>query len=617
MDGFMGCLGFVGLCLLAVIAMWLSVDYGVHPLLFYEICGLIAFCIWFIHRYTKWSSEDKATKRVNEIKKKYPRAYKQFTGKPRNYISEYAPSFESLKKVASRTDSVWEKEEMLLKEQESRQREIFRKNREITSAYPNGIKHWKELHPYKTIEDAIGSVDEIKQLEFLFLESEKDDNWEKEQAQFTQQSYNISKKLLPNFGRYVYQIPFEKKNPDGRNDSGIYKVWQHFPEELCLDEDLDYSLFPHMKRNIAYVSELKAKTRSFNKSVYDKIVNFVNELMKDEEVFVYINGDVPGWNVDNLYYHYKDIIYAFDGRKIYAPVLLQMFGLQDIDWTASLNRKIVIIDMMTENPHLVDICKSIIDRAREKRPLITYISLLKCFSREEAKSLIDKRQKEIAETERKRREAEEQERKQQEELRNKQKILDDAVSKDWPMIKGVHHYFFFYYYPMRFKDVTEFDWEVRNLIWNFKDGTSHDIVCQILTDKLRRVYGEAIDLLTLVCIPASTRDVNRDRYQSFMADVCNATGMANGYEHVTIVKEKEPTRLGGVFSAEYSYDRNFFKGRQIILFDDVVTRGRSLAKMRMELENVGAHIVAALSIGRTYSDYYGDVREPHPWVIET
>ena len=38
--------------------------------------------------------------------------------------------------------------------------------------------------------------------------------------------------------------------------------------------------------------------------------------------------------------------------------------------------------------------------------------------------------------------------------------------------------------------------------------------------------------------------------------------------------------------------------------------------MKIELENVGAHIVAALSIGRTYSDYYGDNRLPHPWVIE-
>lgn len=211
---------------------------------------------------------------------------------------------------------------------------------------------------------------------------------------------------------------------------------------------------------------------------------------------------------------------------------------------------------------------------------------------------------------------EEQQKKRTEELHKKRMMLEGAESKDWPTQKGVHHYFFFYYYPKRFTSVTEFDRDVRNLIWNFKDGIGHDKISQILITKLQRVYGEALDLLTFVCIPASTREVNHKRYCSFMADVCNATGMANGYEHITIVKEKEPTHLGGESPAEYSYDTDFFNGRQIILFDDVVTRGRSLSKMKIELENVGAHIVAALSIGRTYSDFYGDNREPHPWVLE-
>lgn len=184
------------------------------------------------------------------------------------------------------------------------------------------------------------------------------------------------------------------------------------------------------------------------------------------------------------------------------------------------------------------------------------------------------------------------------------------------MVKGVHHYFFYYYYPTKFDDVTEFDWDVRYLIWDFKKGKRHDDVCEMLTTKLERVYGEALDLLTFVCVPASTREVNYKRYYSFMADVCSATGMANGYEHITIVKEKEPTHLGGESKAEYAYDKDFFSGRQIILFDDVVTRGRSLARIKMELESVGAHIVAALSIGRTYSDYHGDIREQHPWIIE-
>lgn len=611
-----GCLGWIGGTIgwFVVWGLCMSIgdNYKISPFLVLLILVAITVACVVLFFYLRISADKKNKERENEIKKKYPRAYSKYAAK----FQRYADADDKAKEIAARSDATWEKEEKALEQQEIRQREMFRKNREIAAAYPNGFKRWKELYPRKRIEEAIASEDEIKQLETLFQESEKYNNWEKEQAQFTQRCYNLSKELLANFGRYVYQIPFEKKNPDGQNVSGVYKVWQHFPEELCLDKDLDYSLFPNIKQNLANVPQFKAETRYFNKPVYEKIINFVNELMKDEDVLVYINGDVPGWNVGNLYYHYKNLFPAFDCKKMYAPVLLETLGLQDTDWRAMLKRRVVVIDMMTENPHLIDVCKNIIDKARDKRPLITYISLLKCFTREEATRLIDKRQKEVAEKERKRKEAEEREKQQQEELRTKRMMLGAAESKDWPMVKGVHHYFFFYYYPTRFDDVTEFDWDVRNLIWDFKDGTRHDKVCQILTEKLRRVYGKALDLLTFVCIPASTREVNRNRYQEFMTDVCNATGMANGYDYVTIVKEKEPSHLGGESSAEYSYDKDFFKGRQIILFDDVVTRGRSLAKMRMELENVGAHIVAALSIGRTYSDYYGDIREPHPWVVE-
>lgn len=220
------------------------------------------------------------------------------------------------------------------------------------------------------------------------------------------------------------------------------------------------------------------------------------------------------------------------------------------------------------------------------------------------------------EEEEKRKKEEEERKRKENELRTKRTMLTTAESKGWTMVKGIHHYFFYYYYPKKFEDVTYVDQYVRNLIWNFKAGRDHRRVCRILATKLHRIYNKALDILTFVCIPASTCEANRKRYQSFTTDVCKATGMENGYEHITIIKEKEPAHLGGTSSAEYSYDKDFFNGRQVILFDDVVTRGHSLAKMKAELENVGAHIVAALSIGQTYSDYHGNIRKSHPWIIE-
>ena len=132
--------------------------------------------------------------------------------------------------------------------------------------------------------------------------------------------------------------------------------------------------------------------------------------------------------------------------------------------------------------------------------------------------------------------------------------------------------------------------------------------------KLRSTFSESdLHSFTFVCIPASTNSVNDARYRSFSEDVCNALGMRNGFPHVHITKEKIASHLGGSDSAEYSLDSSFFDGAKVVLFDDIVTRGGSMRQFRSLLENCGATIVCGLSIGRTYSDYYGDDRKPHPW----
>ena len=188
------------------------------------------------------------------------------------------------------------------------------------------------------------------------------------------------------------------------------------------------------------------------------------------------------------------------------------------------------------------------------------------------------------------------------------------ATSDWEMIAGFPLYFFYWYYPKRFDSISEDSHRARSLVYSFKDGISHGRVAEMVQTKLRSTFSESdLHSFTFVCIPASTTSVNEARYRSFSEDVCNALGMRNGFPYVHITREKTPSRLGGTDSAEYSFDSSFFDGARIILFDDIVTRGGSMRQFRSYLENCGATIVCGLSIGRTYSDYYGDNRKPHPW----
>ena len=184
----------------------------------------------------------------------------------------------------------------------------------------------------------------------------------------------------------------------------------------------------------------------------------------------------------------------------------------------------------------------------------------------------------------------------------------------WDSVRGVPHYFFYYYYPTRFTNISFDSQEARRLVYNFKDGVAHSKVKDLVVGKIRSTFSSNdLSKMCFTCIPASTRSVNQSRYKDFSSEVCRALGMSNAYDHISITKEKTPSHLGGDDQAEYSYDGSFFSGKFVILFDDIVTRGGSVSSMKAELEAIGATVICAISIGRTYSDWNGNTPKPHPY----
>lgn len=139
-------------------------------------------------------------------------------------------------------------------------------------------------------------------------------------------------------------------------------------------------------------------------------------------------------------------------------------------------------------------------------------------------------------------------------------------------------------------------------------------VANLVANKLKQTFiSSDLGGLCFMCVPASTRITNENRYRAFAERVCSETGMTNGFRYISIVRDKEPSHLGGTTPAEYSYDESAIKGSFIVLFDDVVTTGHSMRDLKNKLENMGAIVVCTISIGRTYSDYHGENHQPHPY----
>lgn len=235
-----------------------------------------------------------------------------------------------------------------------------------------------------------------------------------------------------------------------------------------------------------------------------------------------------------------------------------------------------------------------------------------------AKSKVQIKDNELERIERDRLEAE---RKRQATIRKQQEIRDlksCVVSWSQPRRSSIDYFSLYNYYPTTCAwDASESEWDVRNLIWDFKANPNrpqseyeirirHEQALNQVLPKLVKVinhfFGSKKSKLTLVCIPSSKRIVTERRYKDLAQKLCSATGMSNGYDYVSVTSDGEAKHLGGTSSAEFGIDSNYFKDRYILLFDDVITSGSSMERFKRLLESVGATVIGGLSIGKTKHD---------------
>ena len=223
--------------------------------------------------------------------------------------------------------------------------------------------------------------------------------------------------------------------------------------------------------------------------------------------------------------------------------------------------------------------------------------------------------------ERERRLQEERERQIQAQLAEERKRQEKAhlleCVSNWyvPTHSSIRCFSMFNYYPMTCDfEADEDEWDIRRLIWDFKANPNRPIsIIQIMQAHsqaarkvstqmckcLRYFFGESINQLTLVCIPSSKKEVTARRYNDFSKMVCENLGMQNAYPYIQVTSDGEASHLGGSVKAEISIDSDFFNGKYVLLFDDVITSGRSMENLKYKLERAGAKVIAGFSIGRT------------------
>lgn len=160
-------------------------------------------------------------------------------------------------------------------------------------------------------------------------------------------------------------------------------------------------------------------------------------------------------------------------------------------------------------------------------------------------------------------------------------------------------------------NASEQVWRVRRLIWDFKNDPNkisdqaHENAVNEIISQLRNIIKEEwiTDGLELVCVPASTEMLSERRFAIFLQKFYyhDIEGNFEHDRHLHVIEEATPKHLGGTGHPMLSFDCTYFNGKVVILFDDIVTTGSSLLRMKNMLEQLGAYVVGAITIGRTAS----------------
>ena len=175
------------------------------------------------------------------------------------------------------------------------------------------------------------------------------------------------------------------------------------------------------------------------------------------------------------------------------------------------------------------------------------------------------------------------------------------------------------YYPARIRNVGEDAADARELIWAFKDAVCNafEEVALRVSECLADTYGEKVKDMVLVCIPTSVKSDYEKRFCAFCQRVSELSGIGNGFAHICVLGDREAvhkhrrgTKKKDIQFQQIDIDAGYFKGKEVCVFDDIITTGKSYADFSNMLENAGANVVGGVFLGKTFYKYrYYDVQD--------
>ena len=521
------------------------------------------------------SEEQNVIDEYHDIKEKCPHVFSQ-------YQKKYG---EMLKTCDLRKEIEQKEKEWQIKE---KKRKDIAKSNIFKNKYPNGLNIFIQLNSHNCLYDStqIANIDE-KELIKLEKEYSSFQKWLKEQNAFSSLCWKTAHDSFPNLGRYKYPIYLPSFNKNYEVTTQECTVWQIFTDCFCEDNKINYTYYKWVYDNFEKTKKIDDK---YIRQNVNKIVDFIKKI--DKEVSVVIcpgDGDL----LDDANISFMSYLMA---KLTETNCELKVYG------AAPSRKYVVLVEVITSNSLLKEHCQEIITKYNSLTPCLCYISLMKGYDTDEMQALIDKKKIEEKEKER-----------EKQKIAKAHKKIVEATQKWDTIFMGFQAVSMLDYYPTTSNvNQTSDIWNDRRMVWNFKNNPEKvydeenekavEWVVKQAEEIIVTTFGkENAQYVTFVCIPASSQEMTERRYKAFSEKLCKVTGMINAFNHLKVTRAKAEKHTGGSsFSQDMlEFDKNFFKDKYVLLFDDVITSGSSMKSFKSKLQELGSTVIGGISIGRT------------------